>query len=135
MQYGHVGPDSSNNMLAATPWIAAGALDYTAFANVITLEQAQNSMHSMNRAQIVTGDMHVFLGVQERRMQHILDDVQAEYINLSASRSRINDTDMAAEIAEFTKSQIVQQSATATIAQANTSTSIVLDLLNGSVLS
>lgn len=133
MQYGHVGPDSPNNLLAATPWISTGALDYTAFANVITLEQAQNSLHSLDRAQIITGDMHVFIGVQERRMQHILDDVQAEYINLTASRSRINDTDMASEIAEFTKAQILQQSATATIAQANSSTSVVLDLLNASI--
>ena len=54
-------------------------------------------------------------------------NVSAE--NLQAAESRIRDTDMAREMVEFTKNQILQQSGTAMLAQANQNTQNVLSLL------
>ena len=51
--------------------------------------------------------------------------------NLSASRSRIRDTDYAKETAELTRTQILQQAGTAMLAQANQSPSSVMSLLQG----
>jgi flagellin len=49
--------------------------------------------------------------------------------NLQAAESRIRDTDMAHEMVDFTKNQVLQQSGTAMLAQANQSTQSVLSLL------
>ena len=69
------------------------------------------------------------LGVQQRRLNHIINDLDAADINISASRSRILDTDMSKEISEFTKLQILQQTGTAILAQANSQPQSVLQLL------
>ena len=52
-------------------------------------------------------------------------------VNLSASRGRIQDTDFASETGNLAKNQILQQAATAMIAQANASKSSVLSLVRG----
>ena len=54
-------------------------------------------------------------------------DIGAE--NLQASESRIRDTDMAAQMVEFTKDQVLSQAGTAMLAQANQSSQNVLSLL------
>jgi len=51
------------------------------------------------------------------------------YENIQASESRIRDTDMAEQMSEFTKNQILTQAATAMLAQANTKSQTVLQLL------
>ncbi|MEW5945945.1 MAG: flagellin [bacterium] len=69
------------------------------------------------------------LGIAERRINHIIDDLKAEDINVSAAKSRIYDADMAVEISEFTRLQILQQSGTAILAQANAQPQSILQLL------
>lgn len=69
------------------------------------------------------------LGVQQRRLVHIVNDLTAQDINISASKSRILDANMATEITNFTKLQILQQSGTAILAQANAQPQSVLQLL------
>ena len=69
------------------------------------------------------------LGIQERRLGHIIDDLKAEDINISAAKSRIFDADMASEITDFTRLQILQQSGTAILAQANAQPQNILQLL------
>ena len=59
----------------------------------------------------------------------IIDDLKAEDINISAAKSRIWDADMSAEITEFTRLQILQQSGTAILAQANAQPQSILQLL------
>jgi len=68
-------------------------------------------------------------GHPERRLGHIIDDLKAEDINISAAKSRIWDADMAVEISDFTRLQILQQSGTAILAQANAQPQSVLQLL------
>jgi len=69
------------------------------------------------------------LGATQNRLDHAIANLQSQSENLSASRSRIVDTDYAAETANLTKTQIQQQAATAMLAQANQMPNVVLSLL------
>src|SRR5919199_395833 len=70
-------------------------------------------------------------GAVQNRLEHTLANLAIYQENLQASESRIRDIDMAAEMVEFTKLQILQQSGTAMLAQANQVPQSVLQLLRG----
>ncbi|GAA1357626.1 flagellin [Arthrobacter koreensis] len=69
------------------------------------------------------------LGAQQNRLESTARSIAVSVENLSAANSRIRDTDMAAEMGNFTKSQILSQAATAMLAQANQMNSGVMQLL------
>jgi flagellin len=71
------------------------------------------------------------LGAFQNRMEHTIANLGVAVENLSASESRIRDTDMAQEMTSFSKSQILSQAGTAMLAQANQSSQGVLNLLRG----
>ncbi|MCW2665998.1 MAG: flagellin, partial [Frankiales bacterium] len=71
------------------------------------------------------------LGAFQNRMEHTIANLGVAVENLSASESRIRDTDMAMEMTSFSKSQILSQAGTAMLAQANQSSQGVLSLLRG----
>jgi flagellin len=70
-------------------------------------------------------------GAVQNRLEHTLSNLAVYQENLTASESRIRDVDMAAEMVNFTKLQILQQSGTAMLAQANQIPQSVLQLLKG----
>jgi flagellin len=69
------------------------------------------------------------LGALQNRFEHTINNLNVAVENLSASESRIRDTDMAQEMVEFTRSQILSQAGTAMLAQANQAPQSVLRLL------
>ena len=69
------------------------------------------------------------LGALQNQMESTVDNVQELSSNLSSARSRIQDTDYATETAALTKGQILQQAATAMLAQANQMPNVILSLL------
>lgn len=69
------------------------------------------------------------LGALQNRFESMINNLQVTTENLVASESRIRDTDMAAEMTNFTKSQILSQASTAMLAQANQVPQSVLSLL------
>jgi flagellin len=69
------------------------------------------------------------LGAYQNRFEHTITNINVSVENLTASKSAITDTDMAAEMTNFTKSQILQQAGTAMLAQANQAPQGVLKLL------
>ena len=69
------------------------------------------------------------LGAYQNRLEHAYTGVTVGAENLQASESRIRDTDMATEMVEYTKNQVLQQAGTAMLAQANQSSQNVLSLL------
>ena len=71
------------------------------------------------------------MGAVINRMEHVINNLSNVTTNLSASRSQIEDADYAAASTELAKTQIMQQAATAVLAQANTSQQTVLKLLQG----
>jgi flagellin len=71
------------------------------------------------------------LGAYQNRFEHTVNNLNVAVENLSASESQIRDTDMASEMTNFTKNQILVQAGTAMLAQANAVPQNVLSLLKG----
>ena len=69
------------------------------------------------------------LGALQNRFEHTINNLNVAVENLSASESRIRDTDMAQEMVSFTRAQILSQAGTAMLAQANQAPQGVLQLL------
>ena len=69
------------------------------------------------------------LGALQNRFEHTINNLNVAVENLSASESRIRDTDMAQEMVQFTRTQILSQAGTAMLAQANQASQGVLSLL------
>ncbi len=69
------------------------------------------------------------LGGYQNRMEYAVKGLNVSSENLQASESRIRDTDMAAQMVEFTKNQVLTQAGTAMLAQANSQSQNVLSLL------
>ncbi len=71
------------------------------------------------------------LGAIQNRLEDTVDNLGVYQENISAAQSRIRDVDVAAETVNFTKLQILSQSGTAMLAQANSAPQNVLSLLKG----
>jgi flagellin len=71
------------------------------------------------------------IGAKQNRLFTTINNLAAAYENLSAANSRIRDTDVAAETANFTRSQILMQAGISVLAQANQFPAMSLALLNG----
>jgi flagellin len=69
------------------------------------------------------------LGANQNRLEHTIKNLSVSAENLSAAESRIRDTDMASEMVNFTRNQIMQQAGTSMLAQANQVPQSVLSLL------
>ncbi len=74
-------------------------------------------------------DARATLGASQNRLEHTINSLNVSVENLSASESRIRDTDMAQEMVSFTRAQILSQAGTAMLAQANQAPQGVLQLL------
>jgi flagellin len=74
-------------------------------------------------------DERAQLGAYQNRFDHTVNNLNVAVENLSASESRIRDTDMAQEMVSFTRAQILTQAGTSMLAQANQSAQNVLKLL------
>jgi len=69
------------------------------------------------------------LGAYQNRLEHIINNLGTTAENLTAANSRIRDVDMAAEMSEFTKNQVLNQAGVAMLAQANMAPQSILKLL------
>jgi flagellin len=97
--------------------------------DVLDVASANDAIQRIDSALNGVSDMRSTLGAIQNRFQSTINSLSAVAENLSASRSRILDTDFAAETAELTRSQILQQAGTAMVAQANSIPQNVLSLL------
>ena len=104
---------------------------YTALANIDVQNPAQNGVAGtlVDNAIAAVSALQGQLGADQNRFQSTISNLQVTTENLSASESRIRDTDMAAEMVNFTKDQILLQAGTAMLAQANAAPQSVLKLL------
>ncbi|MCC3302611.1 flagellin N-terminal helical domain-containing protein [Arthrobacter sp. zg-Y895] len=90
---------------------------------------AATATKALDVAIAATSDQRADLGAQQNRLESASRSIAVSVENLSSANSRIRDTDMAAEMGNFTKSQILSQAATAMLAQANQMNSGVMSLL------
>lgn len=97
--------------------------------NVSTQGAADKAIKVINNAiETVSGERSK-LGAMQNRLEHTIANLGTSAENLQAAESRIRDLDMAEEIMAFTKNSILQQAATAMLAQANMAPQSVLQLL------
>lgn len=97
--------------------------------NVSSQEAADNAITVINTAIERVSAERSKLGAMQNRLEHTIANLGASSENLQAAESRIRDVDMAAEMMNFTKFQILQQASTAMLAQANLAPQSVLQLL------
>ncbi len=109
------------------------ALDTNTLSSVgvTTVVKANDTIQRIDSALTSVSNLRSTLGAIQNRFQSVINSLQAVSENLSASRSRILDTDFAAETAALTRAQILQQAGTAMVAQANSAPQNVLSLLRG----
>lgn len=97
--------------------------------NISTVAGADTAMQSMDAALKAVNSARADLGAIQNRFSSVVANLNTTAENLSASRSRIQDTDFAAETAALTRAQILQQAGVAMLAQANALPNNVLSLL------
>jgi flagellin len=94
-----------------------------------TAAKAQASLKLVDDAIKQVSTARAGLGALQNRFEHTINNLNVSVENLSASESRIRDTDMAQEMTNFTRSQILTQAGTSMLAQANQAPQGILKLL------
>jgi flagellin len=94
-----------------------------------TASGAQSAITKIQSAIGIVSERRSELGAVQNRLEHTINNVGVNAENLSASESRIRNADMAKEMTEFTRTQILVQAGTAMLAQANAVPQNVLRLL------
>ena len=107
----------------------AGQLQKVSELDVSTVDAATRTLAMVDSALNTIDDQRARYGALQNRMASTITNLQTTSENLSASRSRIRDTDFASETANLTRNQILQQAGTAMLAQANALPQQVLTLL------
>ena len=97
--------------------------------SIASFQGAQKAIDIIDTALTQINDARAAMGAIQNRFSSTIANLSTTTENLSASRSRIRDTDYAAETAELTRNQILQQAGTAMLAQANAMSQNVLSLL------
>jgi flagellin len=97
--------------------------------NVLTATNATNALSAIDGALATVSSSRAALGAVQNRFTSVVTSLQTSSENLSASRSRIQDADFAAETANLSRAQVLQQAGTAMVAQANQLPQGVLALL------
>lgn len=117
--------------LTAGTYTAATAVteDKISDIDVTTVQNSQEAVLVIDQAIQSIDSQRADLGAVQNRFENTIGNLQNIAENVSAARGRIQDTDFAAETANLTKNQILQQAGTAILAQANQLPQAVLSLL------
>ena len=106
-----------------------GNPDTASFISISTITKANATIGTIDQALKKISKQRANLGAYQNRLEHAAKGLMAGYENIQAAESRIRDTDMAEEMSDFVKNQILAQAGTAMLAQANTRPQQVLQLL------
>lgn len=129
LQVGIANDDESTIAIAFEDLTAAG-LEVTGL-DVLTHANSQSALDKVDAAISQVDSFRADLGAKINRLNYAADNLSNISTNTSASRSRIQDADYAKASSELARTQIIQQAATAILAQANTDQQSVLKLLQG----
>ena len=98
-------------------------------AEVRTQSSAQESLDALTEAIVKKDKIRADLGALQNRLENTMTNLEIQAENLQAAESRISDVDVATEMTEFTKNNVMAQAATAMLAQANSMNQLALSLL------
>ena len=123
----------ANLITISIPDMAATAatINITAAFTMGAFANAQSYITAVDEAISGVSDVRGKLGAVSNRLNSTIANLDQVRVNLTASRGRIEDADFATETGNLARAQILQQAATAMLAQANASQSTVLSLLRG----
>ncbi|MDA8189253.1 MAG: flagellin [Dehalococcoidales bacterium] len=107
----------------------SAAVDAFAATTGLTASIAENLIQNLDQSLTDISSTRASLGAYQNRLEYAIANLSVSSENLAASESRIRDVDVAAEMVNFTKTQILQQAGTAILAQANSAPQSVLQLL------
>jgi flagellin len=126
-----VGSNSGDTLsVAVSQSFSSSGLSVTFGTSVFTAAgSAAGALASIDAAIQTVSDERAKLGAKQNRFEHTIANLNVAVENLSASESRIRDTDMAQEMVSFTRAQILQQAGVAMLSQANAAPQSVLQLL------
>jgi flagellin len=97
--------------------------------NATSFEKAGDAIQRFDSAIDQVSDMRSYYGAMQNRLEHTISNLDNTSENTQSAESRIRDTDMAEEMLEYSKNNILQQAGQTILAQANQSTQGVLQLL------
>ena len=124
-----VGGTVTNSGLTAGTYTIANSGSSVAGISLASDSGARAAIDTVDGALITINNTRSAAGAYQSRLTAAINNLEISTLNLSASRSRINDTDYAKETTNLARSQIITQAATAMLAQANQSAQSVLALL------
>ena len=132
LQSGKIGDQVTSTLAGGTftnAALAAGDETFVSSVDVSSFAGAQKAIGIMDAALKGVNSSRAELGAIQNRFSSVIANLNTTSENLTASRSRIRDTDFAKETAELTRTQILTQAGTAMLAQANQAPQGVLSLL------
>ena len=130
----HVGANMDQRIEAYIGTMTSAALNLrnAGDESILTLEDPENAnraIGTLDEALKKINKQRADLGAYQNRLEFTVKGIDIAAENLQAAESRIRDTDMASQMVEFTKNQILTQAGTAMLAQANARSQSVLSLL------
>ena len=123
-----IGPTSTEVLYIATTNMNASSLGIKSIS-VSTVSNANTAITKINDAINKVSTHRAKLGASQNRLEHTINNLKTTNENMTAAESRIRDTDMAKEMAAFTKNNILNQAAQSMLSQANQQPQGVLSLL------
>ena len=110
--------------------VSIGSMSTTALTiHEVKVEDPKQSLINIDAAVVHVSSQRAKLGAIQNRMEYAIESLSATSENLTAAESRIRDVDMADEMVNYTKNNILQQSAMSMLAQANQQPQQILSLL------
>ena len=134
----HIGPNYSSGM--GTKWANEMTITYISFnpgslglstKNIKTQNNATESIDQLDKVIKSVSGVRAKIGTYINRLEYTINNVASLEFNTQDAESRIRDTDFAEATTSFTRNQILVQSATSMLAQANTLPQTALTLING----
>jgi flagellin len=125
----HVGANAGQRVRAYVGTMSVAGLNVKGLT-LSTPESSDQALARIDEALTKISKQRADLGAYQARFEQGIKGVLTGYENMQAAESRIRDTDMAEEMVDYTKNQILVQSSTAMLAQANLKPNSVLSLLS-----
>ena len=125
-----IGPTAAETLDIEASKMNASALSLSGIdSKMMTVAGANSAITTITKAIDKVSAYRAKLGAKQNRLEHTINNLKVTSENVTSAESRIRDTDMASEMAAYTKNNVLVQAATSMLAQANQSGSSVLSLL------
>ena len=99
--------------------------------SIATQTQAQEALVTINNAIISKDKIRASLGALQNRLENTVSNLQTQAENLPSAESRISDVDVASEMTQFVRQQILTQSSVAMLSQANSMPKMAMQIIGG----